>query len=269
MLILGGILLLFSWLIVPLLVVIGYGVELGRVIAAGRQELPPFRLAQAGDGLRALVVMIGYFLPMFVVYFVMMVPLFLFEEYGEPPPFAFFGFFGVMLLLFLYGVAMAFLQPAIFAVFIAEGSIGACFSPRRLKAVIRYWGGMYLGAAAVIFGIGQLAAFGFILFFVGVAFTYFYLMAFTAHISGQLARPLLPAPAPVTPPPAPETPPPASGPPPPAPETPPPASGPPPPAPETPPPASGPPPPAPETPPPASGPPPPAPETPPPAPETA
>ncbi len=194
-LILGGILLLFSWLILPLLVVIGYGAALGRTVAAGDRELPAFQLGMAADGLRAVVIMIGYLVPIVLVYIVAVVPLIVAGETGNEPAsgLVFFGSFGILFLLMLYGLGLAVLQPAIFAVFISEGSVGACFSPRRLKAVIKYWRGTYVGAAAIIFGISQLVGFGFILFIIGIAFAYFYFMAFTAHVSGQLARPLLQA----------------------------------------------------------------------------
>lgn len=197
-LIVGGVLMLFFWLVIPLLVVVGYVVALGRTVAAGNQELPRFSIGMAADGLRAMVVMFIYSLPMFVLYLVAIFPTFVAEEPGGDfeSPFLFFGSLGLFLVLFAYGLALAAAQPAIFAVLIADGSIGACLTPSRLKSVVQYWRGTYVAAAAVIFGISQLVGFGFILLIIGIAFTAFYFAATTAHLSGQLARALLPAPAP-------------------------------------------------------------------------
>lgn len=189
----GGVLLLFFWLIVPLLVVIGFGVALGRMVAEGRQELPRFELGMAGDGLRAVVVMFGYTLPMLVLYLVAIVPLILTDTAESDAVGGIFVAAGILVFVvfILYALAFAALQPAIFAIFIAEGSIGACFSPRRLKVLIRHWGGTYFAVAAILLGISQLVGFGIILFFIGIAFTYFYFMAVAAHFAGQLSRPLL------------------------------------------------------------------------------
>lgn len=189
----GGIMLLFFWLVIPLLIVVGYFIALGRTVAEGRPDLPRFQFGLALDGLRALIVMLVYSLPMVALYMIAIVPMFLAEE-GEEPGLWVFGSLGLFLLLFAYGLALAAIQPAIYAVFIADGSIGACLSPSRLKEVIRHWRGTYVAAAAVVFGVSQLVGFGFILFLIGIVFTSFYFGAFAAHISGQLARPLLVAP---------------------------------------------------------------------------
>jgi hypothetical protein len=192
-LLIGGVLLLLFWLVVPGLVVIGYGVALGRAVALGRDELPRFRLGQVVDGFKAGVVMLLYSLPIFVIYAAAMLPAFLAalgrEEFATPS--STFQFFALFWLLMIYGFAMAFLQPAIFATFIARGTIASCFSVRRLGDVIRYWRGSYVAAAAIIFGLSQLAGLGVILLVIGIAFTAFYHVAFTSHISGQLARPLM------------------------------------------------------------------------------
>ncbi len=187
----GGILLMFSWLIVPLLVVMGYGVALGRATAAGDPELPRFELGMAGDGLKALVVIVLYALPIFVVYFLAFIPIILLGESAEPPPAFFLLTFGMMFLVMIYGLALAAVQPALFAVFIADGTIGSCFRFQRIKEVMKAWGGDYAGAAAIVFGMAYLFQFGFILLLIGIFFTAFYHLAFTSNVAGQLARPLI------------------------------------------------------------------------------
>lgn len=189
--VIGGILLIFSFLIVPLLVVLGWGVALGRATAAGDPELPRFQIGMAADGLKAVVIMLLYTLPMLVVYFLALIPIFLMPETSEGSPLFIFSTFGMMLLFMAYVLAFVAIQPALFAVFIADGTIGSCFRFQRMKDLIKTWGGDYAAAAAIVFGLSYAAQFGFVLLFIGVFFTMFYHLAFASHISGQLARPLI------------------------------------------------------------------------------
>lgn len=189
----GGALLLLFGLIVPALVVMGYGVELGRKVAVGEESLPRFRLVQAVDGLKLSIVMLVYSVPVFVLYFVAILPALLVslgrEEFATP--YFTFRFFALIGLLVFYGLVMAFLQPAIFATYIRFGTVGSCFSVSKLGAVVRHWRGAYVAAAAIIFAMSQLAGIGVLLLFVGLAFTVFFHFVFMFHLSGQLARPLL------------------------------------------------------------------------------
>jgi hypothetical protein len=186
----GAGLLLISPLIVPFLMVLGYGVELGRFIAEGNEDLPRFRLGQAADGLRAIVILIGYLVPMFLLMALGLLLVGLSGETPDAPAIA------VMILgylvVFLYGFAITALQPAIFAVFIAERSIAACFRPRLLQTVIAAQGWSYLAVAALLVGVSQLTGAGIILFLVGILFTSFNYLVVYAHFAGQLARPLMP-----------------------------------------------------------------------------
>ena len=95
----GGILLMFFWLIVPLLVVMGYGVALGRATATGDPDLPRFELGMAGDGLKALVVTVLYSAPVIVVYALTFIPILVFSESSEPPPAFYLLTFGMMFLI--------------------------------------------------------------------------------------------------------------------------------------------------------------------------
>ncbi len=188
----GGILLMFSFLIVPLLVVLGYGVALGRATAAGDPELPRFQLGMAADGLKAVVIMLLYSVPIIVFYFLALIPMFLMSsDTSEGSPLFIFSTFGMMLLFMAYALVFVAMQPALFAVFIADGTIGSCFRFERIKELVKTWGGDYAAAAAIVFGMSYAAQFGFVLLFIGVFFTMFYHLAFASHVSGQLARPLI------------------------------------------------------------------------------
>lgn len=188
----GGVLLLFSWLIVPALIVMGYCVELGRRTAVGNYDLPRFRFGMIADGFKAAVVMLIYALPLYIVMAAVFVPLVVWasqhpDSTQQPPQFL-GGFFLLFPLVGLYGIALAGLQPAIFAVFIADGRIKSCLSPSRIKAVIRPHGGAYIGVAAILYGIALGAELGVIAAVIGVAFTFFYYLFVYACFAGQLAR---------------------------------------------------------------------------------
>lgn len=189
----GGILLLFFWLVVPFLVVLGYGVALGRATAAGDSELPRFEVGMAADGFKALVILLLYSLPIIVFYALAFIPIFLFGSGSgaEPSTGFMFSVYGMMFVMMAYSLVLAAFQPALFAIFIADGTIGSCFRLQRIKELVKTWGGDYAGAAAIVFGMSYLVQFGFILLLIGVFFTGFYHLAFTSHVAGQLARPLI------------------------------------------------------------------------------
>lgn len=193
-LVVGGILFLFSWLIVPLLVLLGWTVALGRAVAKGEPGLPGWQIGLAGIGLRLLVVIAGYFAPILAGFVPFLFLVVLAEAGGgEPAPLLIVPFWGVSILLVaLYALALAALQPAVLAAFVAEDRIAACFSPRILRQVIAPRGWSYLGLAAIVYGISQVVGVGIFLLVVGIGFTYFYYLAVFAHFAGQLARPLLP-----------------------------------------------------------------------------
>lgn len=189
--VIGGILLMFSFLIVPLLVVLGWGVALGRATAAGDPELPRFQIGMAADGLKAVVIMLLYSLPILGVYVLALIPIFLMPGTSEGSPLFIFSTFGMMFLFMAYALVLVAMQPALFAVYIADGTIGSCFRFQRIKDLVKTWGGDYAAAAAIVFGMSYVGQLGFILLFIGVFFTMFYHLAFTSHVSGQLARPLI------------------------------------------------------------------------------
>lgn len=190
-LLVGSLLMLFSFLIVPLLVLLGWGVAMGRAVARGEGTIPRFRLAMAGDGFKAAFIGIVYMLPMFVLYGVMGASGYMDESAAVQSGAEFAGFMFTMFLAMLYGLALSAVQPAVFAVYIADGKVGSCFSYRRIKQVFSSWRSTYIAAAAILLGVGSLAGVGFILLIVGMAATYFYYLAFYSHLCGQLARPVM------------------------------------------------------------------------------
>jgi len=187
-LVVGALLLLLSWLILPALVLIGFGIHLGRNIAHRSYDLPHFHLGLAMDGLRAVVVGFVYLLPMFLM-FVLAAAL---GGSGNTASLTTLPLIFVLYALMIgYALALAALHPAIFATLIADDRIASCFSPGRIRQVIaaRRW--MYLGVAASLIGLGQIVYVGLFGLVVGIGLTGFYYLVISFCFAGQLAQPLL------------------------------------------------------------------------------
>lgn len=189
----GSLLVLFSFLVVPMFVLLGWGVAMGRAVARGETTIPRFKLAMMGDGFKAAFIGFVYILPVFVLYGFMGATGFVDETSAEPSGAAFAGSVFAMFLVMLYSLALAALQPAVFAVYIADGRVGSCFSYTRIKQVFTAWRSTYVAAAAVLLGVGSMAGIGVVFFVIGMAATYFYYIAFYSHLCGQLARPIMPS----------------------------------------------------------------------------
>ncbi len=194
----GGVLLLFFWLVIPLLVAIGNGVALGRAVALGQEEVPRFRLDQAVDGLKGARRGAALLAPTFILYALLFIPVFLASlevrhAHGHDP----------VLRRVLdrddlwpcYGIRAA----AIFAAYISRGTIDSCLSFRQLWTFIRYWRGSYVAAAVIVFAISQLIGLGFILFVVGIGVHRLLLFGLHRPRLRPAARPLMTAEPPAGP----------------------------------------------------------------------
>lgn len=196
---LGGLLfLLFPLLLIPPIVAFGWAIATGRAVARGEESILPFEFGHFWDGLRLSLVVSVYYLP--VLFLLLPTSL---ATLANPESAGLRGlFFLPSMVGQLYALAVSAILPAVYAVYIAEGTFGACFSPRLLGQVIRPRGWIYAGVAAISYGAQALSAFGFFLCLIGVFFTLFYAIVVTMHLSGQLARGLVtPKDAGLTPPP--------------------------------------------------------------------
>lgn len=193
----GGLLYLFSFLIVPWFLARGWLVVYGRGVAAGDPDLPKWKLEYVWEGLRNMFVGFVYWLPILIIGGALFTPFIL--EIGrsasqglEPGNEVFsrmfrgqFAFFG---LSQLYQLAVTAIRPAADAVFVADDRILPCFTPSRLKAAIRPFGAAYLLAPVIVYAAGLGAGLGILLCCIGLAFTTFYARAIEFNFAGQIAR---------------------------------------------------------------------------------
>lgn len=179
----------FPLLLVPPIFAFGWTIALGRGVARGERELPYFEGRQFWDGLRLSFVLSLYYLPIVLIF----LPIALAGSFVSPDAAPALTALFILLAIAaqIYALGVAAITPAIYAIFIAEGTFEACFSPRRIMYIMRSRGWTYVGVAAVSYGITQVAGFGLILCLVGVVFTIFYALSVNLHLAGQLARGLV------------------------------------------------------------------------------
>lgn len=85
----------------------------------------------------------------------------------------------------LYGIALAFIYPAVFGELAANDNLGAALNPSRIFALIRKAPNAYVLTFLATIGVGFLAGLGVVLCFVGVLFTSAYAYAVYGHLYGQ------------------------------------------------------------------------------------
>lgn len=141
----GGLLSLFSFLILPTFVVYGYLVRVIRRVSEGDDEVPPVfddYEELLVDGLKAFVVMFVYSLVSFGVVAIALASLILPVSFREGPagPSS-LNVLGLVFALVVIAVAVlaslgaAYFVPAAVAAFARTGRLGAAFSPSELRSV--------------------------------------------------------------------------------------------------------------------------------------
>lgn len=181
--VIGGVLVFFWFLVLPLFILAGYFLRVLGSAARGEESAPEFEDwgSMLIDGLKASVVSIVYFIPYFVL---LAVPVILAPSGNNPSIVTSVTFFlGLLYVLLVY-----YILPVSLTNLALKGRLGAAFEFRRIFAAA--FTGRYL--VAVI--LSMMASFFFtiiifILFLVLIGlvlnpFVYFYLYAFTAYLLG-------------------------------------------------------------------------------------
>lgn len=188
----GGLMGLLFIFIVPIFILSGYAVTCARELAMGRPAPPVFSWGHAGNGAKLMAVGFVAAAPVFVFWILLVVSAAQTGSLGGVGSyFAAPMMVGGFMLVGVYSLALAVLQPAFVAILATSGRISDCFRPRILAGMIKPWGWNY----AIIFLLGYvsglIASLGFLLCFIGIFFTWFYSVTVQAHLASQLARPFL------------------------------------------------------------------------------
>jgi hypothetical protein len=190
----GGVLLIFSWLLVPLFAVMGYIVRVVRRTAAGNDEAPAFEdwedLVVTGAKAFAIQFVYGVVPALLAAVFVGVGVLG--AASGSEGGVAFGGLLAVVgvLLAVVLGLLAAYLSPAAIANFAERGTVGAGFAVGDLRPIwtsavyARAWllGAVVVLAAGVVGGLlGVVPVLGQVL----TAFVTFYALVAAYYVIGH------------------------------------------------------------------------------------
>jgi hypothetical protein len=190
----GGILIAFSFLIIPGLFVAGYYIRTIRRAGAGEAYgLPPWDNWEelAATGLKFSIAVILYSLPIVLISLVFLavtfVPAALTQNQDGLLAFSAFALVLVSeAAFFVLVVAFTLWLPSVEIRFASKGTIGSCFQFKELYGFLRSNIADYFVIYLILFGMNYLAGLGMIFFFVGILFTAFYTWMVGAHLKGQL-----------------------------------------------------------------------------------
>jgi MFS family permease len=195
----GGVLLLFSPLFLPALVVQGYLVRVLQGVVGGVEEPPVFEewVEMLIDGVKLLVVQFVYGLVPTVLamvgVFVAGVGVFVASEGGQPGGGvgAGVGLFAVLvfLLAFLFGLLAAYLTPAALANFAREDDLMAAFDVGTIREVVSsrayFVAALYAIVASIVVAVASVLVAATIVGAILVPFVAFYGQVVTYHVLGR------------------------------------------------------------------------------------
>lgn len=157
----GGLLLFFSFLFVPVLAVLGYVLRALRMVMDGQEELPEWDNwgEMIVDGLKVFAIAFLYSLVPVIIAFVGLAAsgalgAIAGDSAGIGAAVGLIAFVA-FLAIFLVSLALAYVLPAAVVAFAREDRIGAAFSPDELRPLL--FSRTYATGWLVAFGIGLLS----------------------------------------------------------------------------------------------------------------
>lgn len=193
----GGLLVLFSWLLVPVPLLIGYALQVTKNVAEGQPKpLPEWN--NLGDmfmqGLMALVGSLIWFSPIILLACCMaMFTIATGAAAGADDSGAASGLMGMVVLcfqcvIFIIALALSFFIYAPLTRFALNQQLNVFWDFRGTWEFINANIGNYVIAWLLVLVANFIAGFGVILCFIGVFFTTFWAYLVGAHLFGQFAR---------------------------------------------------------------------------------
>ena len=177
----GAACLLFSWLIVPFLLLVGYTVEVARVVRAGARELPPWdrRWQKIKDGFKFVVAILIWASPSVLL----SIPSAMVSEQST------FGELAgiVSAAGSVWGLVVLVLEPAIISQYMDRGFPGA-LNPVAVISRARMNLALSIVVGALVVALSTISLIGLAALLVGVLVTFPYASYVAAYLSGQYAR---------------------------------------------------------------------------------
>jgi hypothetical protein len=177
----GAACLLFSWLIVPFLLLVGYTVEVARVVRSGARELPPWdrRWQKIKDGFKFLVAILIWTIPSVLL----SIPSAVVSEQSAVGELA-----GIVSAAgSVWGLVVLVLEPAIISQYMDRGFPGA-LNPVAVIRRVRVNLALTIVVGALVVALSTISLIGLAALLVGVLVTFPYAAYVGAYLAGQYAR---------------------------------------------------------------------------------
>jgi energy-coupling factor transport system substrate-specific component len=185
----GAACVLFSWLIVPLLLLIGYVAELSRQVRAGSHQLPPWdhRWRKIKDGFKILVAILIWLIPTIVL----SIPAAIVSG-NEPSTPTLAGFVSdlagiVAAIGSVWSLVVLLIEAAIISQFLDRGFLGALNVVAVFRRV-RVNLALSIVVGALVIALSTIGLIGLIVVLVGVLITLPYASFIGGYLVGQYAR---------------------------------------------------------------------------------
>jgi hypothetical protein len=177
----GGACLLFSWLIVPFLLLIGYTVKIARVVRSGSDELPAWdhRWAMIKDGFKFLAIILFWIMPAVLL----SVPSTAVGEQSVAGEVA-----GVLSATgSVWVLIVALLEPAIISQYMDRGFLGG-LNPVAVLRRTRVNLALSIVVGALVVALSTIGFIGLAALLIGVLVTFPYASFVSAYLTGRYAR---------------------------------------------------------------------------------
>jgi energy-coupling factor transport system substrate-specific component len=182
---------LFFWLVVPLLLLIGYNVEITRRVRAGSRDLPPWddRWRKIRDGFKLLAAMLIWFVPGVLL----SIPAAIVDAaVNEGSRQALGGSVSAAAAIVaaagsVWSLVVALLEPAIISQYLDRGFLGALNVAAVLRRV-RVNLALSIVVGALVVALSTIGLIGLVVLLVGVLITFPYAGFVGAYLVGQYAR---------------------------------------------------------------------------------
>jgi energy-coupling factor transport system substrate-specific component len=177
----GAACLLFSWLIVPFLLLTGYSVKISRVVRAGSRELPAWdhRWRMIKDGFKFIVIILVWSIPAALL----SIPAAIVGEQSAAGEVA-----GIVSAAgSVWGLVVLVLEPAIISQYLDRGFRGA-LNPVAVVRRARVNLALSLVVGALVVALSTISLIGVAELVIGVLVTFPYASFVTAYLAGRYAR---------------------------------------------------------------------------------
>jgi energy-coupling factor transport system substrate-specific component len=176
----GAACFLFSWLIVPFLLLVGYTLEIARVVRSGARELPPWdhRWQKIKDGFKFLVAILIWTTPSVLL----SIPSAVVGEQSAVGEVA-----GIVSATgSVWGLVVVLLEPAIVSQYMDRGFLGA-LNPVAVIRRVRVNLALSVVVGALVLALSTISLIGLAALLVGVLVTFPYASYVGAYLAGRYA----------------------------------------------------------------------------------